>query len=237
MLFSWCRSWKKNQPRRWHVCADITVLGSRVIQEWYKLCITNSNKMRIKGWYQSEKSKKGHYLIKDPVPYSCRHLLMLNPIHHISISVSLRTQARSAPELLHSGAGVDKSSAICFRLEHNGSNGNLLYAVKSLHSLWRWAWKFRLTLKNDSAGGNCKGFITCIELSVFFSDGCQASMLGKLWSIIFPNVWVTAHCPEQSGGYTALFIPWGNPKAHCTGQHYKFDDERAYCYFNLDIAM
>lgn len=134
---------------------------------------------------------------------------MLNPIYHISIFVSLRSQAHpTSPQSCC--AGVHKSPAICFRLEHNGSNGNLLYAVTSLHSLWRWAWKFKLTSKNDSAGENCKGFITCIELPVFFSDGFQASMLGKLWSIIFPNVWLTAQ--SRVGAALPCLFPGGTPR-------------------------
>lgn len=64
---------------------------------------------------------------------------------------------------------------MCFRV--NDNNGNLLYVVKSFHSLQRLAWKFGLSSKNESAGGNCKVFSTCIELAVFFSDSCQVAML------------------------------------------------------------
>lgn len=159
MLFSWCGSQHK-QLQRTCVCTRAhitTVLESSVVQQWYKLCITNANKIRIMGWYLLANRKNGHYIIKDLVTFPCRHLLMLNPIYCISISVSLRILHNTPPtqELLCSGAGVRGSSAICFRVKEN--NGDLLYVVKSFHSLWRWAWKFGLNSKNEPAGENCIG--------------------------------------------------------------------------------
>jgi len=91
--------------------------------------------MRRTGWYHLENRKNGHYLTKDLVTFPCRHLLMLNPIRCISISVSLRILPNMPPtqELLRSGTGILQSSAMCFRVNQN--NGDLLYAVKSFHSL------------------------------------------------------------------------------------------------------
>lgn len=104
-------------------------------------------------------------------PY--RHLLMVNPIYCISISVSLRILPNTPPppqELLCSGTGVHKSSAICFRVNEN--NGNLLCVVKSFHSLRRWARKFRLSSKNESAGENYKVLaITVLALSWLYFLG------------------------------------------------------------------